>query len=705
MFPTMDRRPAGFAGRLSAPTISVLLIVSMSGCTGASGDRPDVIDQQPVESVAAPVETLSVAPGQVWGDGRGLAAQQLPAGGLAVVTTTGVFVVPSNGEPIELDRFDSLVQMGPTALSHDATALAVAISSPPAIRLYDLLGRGRVASYDLSPEAAVTSLEFDPLSGRFIADTTVGPFASPNLVSTAPEPLVEQPTFAVSAILPGGTVVTPIPGSAEVQVSTIDSSERRQLALGDGETVLDARVSPNGAILAVSIGREIDGFERSDHILLLDPATFEQRADIDVRLPLDPTQWAITDGSVVVADGPSLSFWGFDGAAIAGPISTDSPISSMRGVSGGLVSAHTDGALLRWTATGTEPAIIRPGGVSLQDIAVSRDGGSLTTVDYFGMVTVLDAIDGTQLHSEDRFARGETTGIAISIDGTEVGLSATSGEVSVLDDALAEKWTFMASETPELVGAVSFDPASGAVATGLAARVSESAFDDTVTVWDDEQQSPRFSVGGEKEAIVGCSSFYSRIRYSNDATMMAVTSHDFSVLVLDVATGSVQRGLPGTTTVLDLAFTPDDDLLVATYDDGTVNVWQTSDFSLAATYKAAPGGFLAIAVMPDSATVAVTDVTGSISLVDLMTGAPLRAFADATYRTSTLALTPDGALVAAPTADAGIGIWSTATGARVATLAGHTGPVTGLAFAPSGDWLASSSTDGTARTWTLERVS
>jgi WD40 repeat protein len=704
MFPGMDRRPAGFAGRLARPTICVLLIVSMSGCTGGSGDRPDVIDEQPVASVAAQVETLSVAPGQVWGDGRGLSAQQLPAGGLAVVTTTGVFLVPSDGEPIELDRFDSLVQIGPTALSNDASTLAVATASPPAIRLYDLLGGVRVAAYDLTPDAMVRTLTFESLSGRFIADTTIGPLASLNPASTAPQPLLDEPTFAVSAILPGGTVVSPIAGTTDIVVSTIDGSERRQLALADGATVRDARTSPNGMALAVSISRETDEFERSDQVLMLDPMTFEQRSIVDIGRPLDPTQWVVTDETVVVADGPSLSAWGFDGEAIAGPTATDSPIAWMQGVPGGLLSVHTDGALLRWTSA-TETASIRPGGIALHDVAINREGTSATTVDFFGMIVVLNAIDGTQIDSDATFASGETTGVAISIDGTKIGVSSSSGEVSVLDHVLAENWTFLASDTPETVGAVSFDPASGALATGLAERVGESAFDDTVTVWDDRQQTVRYSVGGEKEAIVGCSSFYSRIRYSNDATMMAVTSHDYSVLVLDVATGQVQRELTGTTTVLDLAFSPDDDLLVATYDDGTVNVWQTSDFALGATYKAAPGGYLAVAVMPDSATMAVTDVTGSISLVDLMTGAPLRTFADATFRTSALALTPDGALVAAPTAEAGIGIWSTASGKRVATLAGHTGPVTGLAFAPSGNWLASSSSDGTARTWTLERVS
>jgi hypothetical protein len=203
--------------------------------------------------------------------------------------------------------------------------------------------------------------------------------------------------------------------------------------------------------------------------------------------------------------------------------------------------------------------------------------------------------------------------------------------------------------------------------------------------------------------VTGCSFFYSRIRFSNDATTMATASHDFSVQVVDLATGQVLHTLPGTTTILDLAFSPDDDLLIGTYDNGMVNVWQTADYSLVASYQGAPGGYFAIAVMPDSATMAASDVTGSIRLIDLMTGQSLRTFHDATVQSSTLAMSPDGALVAAPAANGGIGIWSTGDGARVATLNGHADQVTGLAFSPTGDWLASSSLDGTARTWEVAR--
>jgi WD40 repeat protein len=701
----MTPRHSRVVGRAVGSSIATLALLLISACSPGDADAPEVIEDRSIPDSAPEVHALTAGPSQVWGSGRALTAQALPDGGVAVVTTTGVYLETPEGKTTALDHFGSPVEVGSSALSPDASLLAVATVFPSGIRIYDLVAGTHIASYELSPDAAVRTLEFEPQSGRFVADTAVGPFTSPDPRAADLQPLVAEPTFSVSAVLSGGTVVTPITGTMDIAISRIDGAERRTLPLPDGATARDAKAAPSVGVIGVSVavGQE-DAFERSDQIMLFDSTTFEQRGVIDAGTALDPTQWAVTDDEVVIAAGSTLAAWSFDGAPVGTPVPIDSPVASLRPVAGGLVSVHTDGSVLRWTTVASGAAVINSGGTSVRDVTLSTDDALVTIVDYFGAVRSSMTADGTQVSSVDRFAAAETTGVAISIDGTKVGVSASSGRVAVLDDALVERWTVQAGETPEHVGAVSFDPASGAIATGLAERAGDTAFDDTVTVWDEEQQSPRFSVGGEKEEIAGCSFFYSRIRYSNDATMMAVTSHDFSVLVLDVATGQVQHELPGTTTILDLAFSPDDDLLIATYDDGTVNVWQTSDFALGATYKAAPGGYLAIAVMPDSATMAVTDVTGSIALVDLMTGAPLRTFADATFRTSTLALSSDGALVAAPTADAGIGIWSTASGTRVAALAGHTGTVTGLAFSPQGDWLASSSSDGTARTWTLDRV-
>ena len=132
-------------------------------------------------------------------------------------------------------------------------------------------------------------------------------------------------------------------------------------------------------------------------------------------------------------------------------------------------------------------------------------------------------------------------------------------------------------------------------------------------------------------------------------------------------------------------------------------VWATSDLTQVADYRGGSGGYQAIATLPDSATMVVSDIMGAISVVDLMTGAPLRSMAGATFRSATMTISHDGAVVAAPTADAAIAFWSTQSGELLATAHGHSQMITGLAFGADGTWLVSSSTDGTARRWSLQR--
>jgi WD40 repeat protein len=696
MFATMHRRVRSLA--------FVGLLVVAGACTPSDAKPPEIVEDGFGEASATAVDGLDVSAERIWGLGR--AVQAVRTGdALAVATTTGVHLVPAPAaDPVLLDQFEASALLGPIAVSDDATRLAVSMQSPAAVRIYDLSNPSPLVVHDLPTDVGVRALTFEPGGHRLTIETTAGLLVADD-ASSAPHPLLEGVTTGRVARLPDGVLVAPLAGTADLAIGSPDGIDTVTLPMPAGTTVLDAHSSPEGSVVAVSVGTGENLFDREDQILLLDPATLQQRAIIDIGHPLDPLQWGVSDSTVAVAEGPTLTLWTPQGTPLGSQTATDSAIVALHPVAGGLLSQHADGTVVIWASESAAPTVIRQGGISIASMHVHGDGRTATSVDRFGEVATWSTLDGTDIANEDRFALGEATDVAISIDGVRVGVASTSGRVTVLDRELAPTWSFATSDSPEIVGDVMFDPANGALATGLAERLSDTRFDDTVTVWDPDRQSALFSVGGEAEEVAGCSFFYSRVRFNHGGTAMAVTSHDFSVIVLDTATGSIMHELPGTTTVQDLVYTPDDDLLVAVYEDGTVNVWQTTDYSPVASYRAAQGGYLAIAVLPDSATMAAADITGAISLIDLMTGAALQPFTDARFRTSTLALSPDGALLAAPMADASIGIWSTVTGALLTTAAGHTAHVTGLEFSPHGDWLASSSMDGTARTWTIERIS
>ena len=664
------------------PIIGATLAVTLlSGCSLGGSKGPGVIDAEATSLQPPTVDALTVAARSTWGEGRAVRAVTLPGGGSVIATTTGVFhVAAADAEPVRLDSFDSVLEVGPITVSPDGTHLAVTTDDPATLRTYDLTTGAAAPPTALPAGAAIRSASYDSTGTQLAVDTTVGPVvvAAPG---AAPALVAQVAAAGTSAALPDGTLLTPITGTTGVVVTRAGVAEMRSLTLDEGMTVLDAHASPDGTLIAVSIAVGSDPFDRSDQIRVFDAATLEQRTTIDAGRVLDPPSWIITGDSVVVAAGGAVSAWTTSGEPLPVTAPTKSTVTDFEVVSDGLLTGHADGTLVHWSASTLTPTMILPGGTPLLDITIDGSRTLATTVDQLGTVTVRSVADGATVTTDERYAVGEATGVAIAPDDDQISLAASTGRVTLLDADLGSPEVFAASDGPARIGSVAYDPGTEALATGLEERRSELAFDDSVTMWDTAGASATFRVGGESEDVAGCAFFYSRVRFSPDGTQMAVASHDFSVVVVAPGSGEVLHELTATTTVLDLDFTDDGELLVATYDDGSVNVWDTADYSVAATYRGAQGGYFGIATLPDSATMAATDITGSITLVDIMTGETVGTFGDASYRTSLMAISHDGALIAVPTAEGGVGIWSAASGNRLATIGGHTAQITGIAFA------------------------
>ena len=497
-------------------------------------------------------------------------------------------------------------------------------------------------------------------------------------------------------MLPNGTAITPLLGTAEILVGGNGSNERLPLTVPDGTTVLDAKSSPDGTVLGVTVGAGENLFERSDTILVLDAATLERRGSIDTGRAIDAHAWGVGDGAVAVAEGASLSVWTLDGVVAGGGL-LEVPITSIDPAHGGFVTSGRDGQIVMWADGSWTPTTIDPGGVTLRHVDLGSSGALVTTVDFYGEITTTKIGDQMVSNSDEQFAVGESMGVAIGTDRS-VAASFTSGRVVVLDQDFVELWSFQAAASNRRVDAVAINPETGTLATGLAERLGDLAFDDTVTSWDVARRAALFSHGGEGEDVGGCSFFNARVRFTPDGALMATASHDFSITVADATTGATLHELSGPSTILDLQFSPDGESMVASYDDATVNVWDTSDFALVSTYRSA-GAYFAFGVLPDGETMVVVDILGAVSIVDVLDGSTVTTLGGGTYRTSALAISPDGALVAVPTADGTIAFWSTVTGNQLVTDARHAAPVTDLAFGPDGAWLVSSSRDGTVRSW------
>lgn len=250
------------------------------------------------------------------------------------------------------------------------------------------------------------------------------------------------------------------------------------------------------------------------------------------------------------------------------------------------------------------------------------------------------------------------------------------------------------------VDAVAFDPRGGRLATGIAERRAETAFDDTVSLWDVATGERLIQVGGEADAVAGCSFFRNIVDWAHDGTFVTSTSHDFTVSMIDPDTGrTLHTFAPHANTVLDTAISPDDRWLVTSADDSTMRVWDLQSKDLIAEHQVTMGGYWSMAFLPDGTSIVVSDIVGSIRVVDALSGEITATFDGSKQRRASLAVSPDGRLVAAGADNSAVRLWSTATGEMVGDLVGHDGPVSAVAFFDDGERLVSGSQDGTAIVW------
>lgn len=262
-----------------------------------------------------------------------------------------------------------------------------------------------------------------------------------------------------------------------------------------------------------------------------------------------------------------------------------------------------------------------------------------------------------------------------------------------------------------------------------------------VLAWDLAAGTPREVLGGDAQ--------FWALALSPDGQTLAAGYARGAVLLTPLQGGSRREFLTGTGTdrVLDLAFSPDGDLLaVAPY--GRVEVWEAAAarrraviaeglrachearylaFSpdgrtLAVGHAGRRGALLwdlasgqgrnlevpgveycagAVAFTPDGRTLAV--LTGSrpagVRLVDLSSGRVLGApdFKGA----NNLAFSPDGRLLAVAGHDDSLRLFSVPEGRPLGVFVWHTGTVNDVAFSPDGRWLVTSSDDGCVKLWPL----
>jgi WD40 repeat protein len=434
--------------------------------------------------------------------------------------------------------------------------------------------------------------------------------------------------------------------SARLYTASKDGSARAYAAADlaplatpmQGGTWMNAlAVSPDGAHVAIG---DANG---SLSIWRASDASLERR--IQAQYAVTNLSYA-SDGTRIFASigGTSVYVFPVNGSAstlLLSPIGDTSRVAASP--AGGALFVATDWALILANETGQALRSDVQQGPLVRDVGFSPDGNRLAIGGDFGLV-VRAVPAGTIVEAPDWSQFAQTyNGVAFSPDATRLATAEQSGVVHL--------WSTSAWQTTSVV----------ATATNWAQRVAFSP-DGTLLAAAGAQgldEVYRVATGAEVR-FLGYSDEMSSVAFSPDGTLIATGSDGTSKLgILKVSDWSDVRRIDGAhTTVADLAFSPDDQIVAST-GDARITVWQ---------------------------------VTGATARHDLYQG-------PSGFEGKTVAIPSDGALLLAGGTDGLLRQWSLPALAALPSLPAHGPGVVRARFSPDGRRLAAAYDDGTVWVW------
>lgn len=377
-------------------------------------------------------------------------------------------------------------------------------------------------------------------------------------------------------------------------------------------------------------------------------------------------------------------------------------------------------------------------------VVYSPDGDYLLTSVISTLAVMVNASDGEQqvallehagiIHSMDIAPNGEWVATA-SADGTARVWHAQSGELL---------FTFEGHQG-EVVD-VAFHPEGSQLAT--------SSLDGRTRVWDIadvdrgewlnryefqgntlvafDPQLPNLIVADEEgsvaaiDVMTGVLAYQTRIRdrqitslaLSQDSATIALGYDGGGFAELDAPTGELLRFIETGETISALAFTPDDDLLVAGSEDGTITFYGRGGEAPLISWQVHERFVNGLVFDPDGDHLASADADGvgyilqvekllpiqnegqgTTGPLGLPPGAKSATLAEHNELILNLRPSPDGDQLLTASWDGTAVVWDAVTGASVLTLSGHRGQVVDATYSPDGNRIATAGSDGQVILW------
>ena len=424
--------------------------------------------------------------------------------------------------------------------------------------------------------------------------------------------------------------------------------------------------------------------------------------------------WDVADGSklatlpshelgclAISPDGHTLTYVGSDHAVIFWDIASRKMMNyhiPLRGkktslaysADGRSLALACDRSIFIWDITAgsmRDSYIEKVGGVNR--IAISSNERYFATGDWNYAVTLWDFIGGMKIYSIPSGAWGNIT---FSPDGSMLTLF--NGNMPSSYDVTTGVKALTFPDNNSFVGSgvmqapLHYSP-NGKMLVSVASVTGRALADyKVINLWDSANGARLHSLTGHT-AAVNCAAF------SPDGRVLASGSSDTSIILWDTENGIPLKTLHGDRgEIIALAYHPDGKTL-ASVSTSTMVIWDIETGRKRTVQLETPSTEAQLFFTPDGKYLA----SGKRSLIiyDASTGQRLYNL-NPGYITG-MAISPDSQTLAVGDVYGTIGLWDITTGTRQALLTGHSSRVYCLVFTPDGRRLISGGWDGAVRLW------
>jgi serine/threonine protein kinase len=213
---------------------------------------------------------------------------------------------------------------------------------------------------------------------------------------------------------------------------------------------------------------------------------------------------------------------------------------------------------------------------------------------------------------------------------------------------------------------------------------------------------------GQMKSLAGHSKAVNSLAISPGGQEIISVSADGTIKVWDARTGALKQTIEESDNeVVSVAFSADGKLaaigLSGSGGQGAALIFDSSQGKLGEVRQKLPDyNINTVAISPDGQTVAIGNLSGTLKLLDVVSGTLMQRLEGQDVQTRSVAFSPDGKSVAGGGYGPTVKLWDAETGALKRILEGHGNEITSVAFSPDGKTIASGSFDYTVKLWDAE---